>query len=300
MDQCSGCSAFFSPARERAGGAGRELFRDLDPAAAGAAENVLQEEGIPDDCRTLVVVPMMLTTPAAIHNELERLEIRFLGNTDANLRFALLSDFADAPRPHMPEDAEYLEIAVRGIEELNRRHGAGRFFLFHRQREWSESEQRWMGWERKRGKLEQLNRFLMGESAPELEGFSARAIARSSKESVLSSRWTPIRNCSAKPARRMIETLAHPLNQARLSPDGRRVVRGYTIIQPGVSATLPSATATWFSRIFADPRGIDPYTHAVSDLYQDLTGEGSYHGKGIYDLQTFHRCCPGDFPRRIC
>ena len=103
---------------------------------------------------------MMLTTPDAIQNELNRLEIRYLGNTDANLRFALLTDFADAPRESMPEDAEYIDIVSRGIEELNRRHGAGRFFLFHRGRTWSESEQRWIGWERKRGKLEQLNRFL--------------------------------------------------------------------------------------------------------------------------------------------
>jgi len=94
----------------------------------------------------------------------------------------------------------------------------------------------------------------------------------------------------------MIENLAHPLNQAWLSPDGRHIVRGYTIIQPSVSASLPSATATWFSRIFADPRGIDPYTHAVSDAYQDLVGEGSYHGKGIYELQTFHQLLSGRFP----
>jgi cyclic beta-1,2-glucan synthetase len=100
---------------------------------------------------------MMLTMPEAIHNELSRLEIRYLGNTDQNLRFALLSDFADAPRQHMPEDPEYIEIVSRGIEELNSRHGAGRFFLFHRQREWCEGEQCWMGWERKRGKLEHLN-----------------------------------------------------------------------------------------------------------------------------------------------
>lgn len=255
-----------------------------------------KKDGIPDYDRTLIVVPMMLTTPEAIHNELERLEIRFLGNTDANLRFALLGDFADAPRPHMPEDPEYLEIVVRGIEELNLRHGAGRFFLFHRQREWNESEQRWMGWERKRGKLEQLNRFLMGESAPELDDLLC-AGDRAQLEGIrfiitLDADTQLLRDT----ARRMIETLAHPLNQARLSPDGRTVLRGYTIIQPRVSATLPSARATWFSRIFADPRGIDPYTHAVSDLYQDLTGEGNYHGKGIYDLQAFHRVLSGRFP----
>jgi cyclic beta-1,2-glucan synthetase len=253
-------------------------------------------EGIPDDCRTLVVVPTLLTTADAIQRELDRLEIRYLGNTDANLRFALLTDFADAPRQNMPEDAEYIDIAARGIEELNRRHGAGRFFLFHRGRSWSESEQRWIGWERKRGKLEQLNRFLMGESAPELEGFLCVG-ERTRLEGIrfvitLDADTQLLRGA----ARRMIETLAHPLNQARLSPDGRRVIRGYTIIQPSVSSTLPSAMATWFSRIFSDPRGIDPYTHAVSDVYQDLVGEGSYHGKGIYELQTFHRLLSGRFP----
>src|SRR5438067_9765852 len=255
-----------------------------------------EKEGIPDDCRTLVVVPMLLTTPSAIQNQLSRLEIDYLGNTDPNLRFSLLSDFSDAPRQSMPEDAEYIDIVTRGVEELNRRHGAGHFFLFHRGRVWSESEQRWIGWERKRGKLEQLNQFLIGESTPELEGF-LYAGDRTQLEGVrfvitLDADTQLLRDT----ARRMIETLAHPLNQARLSPDGRQVVRGYTVIQPSVSASLPSATATWFSRIFADPRGIDPYTHAVSDVYQDLFAEGSYHGKGIYDLRTFHRLLSGRFP----
>ena len=255
-----------------------------------------EKKGIPETCRTLVVVPGLLTTPDAIHQELNRLEIRYLGNTDANLRFALLTDFADAPVQSQPEDNEYIELVVRGIEELNRRHGSGHFFLFHRPRSWSESEQRWIGWERKRGKLEQLNRFLIGESAPELEGFLA-AGERAQLEGVrfvitLDADTQLLRGA----ARRLIETLAHPLNQARLSPDGDRVVRGFTIIQPSVSASLPSATATWFSRIFADPRGIDPYTRAISDVYQDLVGEGSYHGKGIYELRTFHRLLSGRFP----
>jgi cyclic beta-1,2-glucan synthetase len=255
-----------------------------------------EKEGIPDDCRTLVVVPMLLTTPSAIQNQLSHLEIHYLGNTDANLRFSLLSDFSDAPRQSMPEDAEYIDIVARGIEELNRRHGAGRFFLFHRRRTWSESEQRWIGWERKRGKLEDLNRFLIGESRPELEGFlyaGDRAELKSVRFIITLDADTQLLRDTA---RRMIETLAHPLNQARLSSDGHRVIRGYTIIQPSVSASLPSATATWFSRIFADPRGIDPYTHAVSDVYQDLVGEGSYHGKGIYELQTFHRLLSARFP----
>jgi cellobiose phosphorylase len=255
-----------------------------------------EKEGIPDDCRALVVVPMLLTTPSAIQNQLGQLEVHYLGNTDSNLCFSLLSDFSDAPRQNMPEDPEYIDIVARGIEELNRRHGAGRFFLFHRGRKWSESEQTWIGWERKRGKLEDLNRFVIGESTSELEGF-LYAGDRTKLEGIrfvitLDADTQLLRDS----ARKMIETLAHPLNQARLSPDGRHVVRGYTIIQPSVSASLPSATATWFSRIFADPRGIDPYTHAVSDVYQDLFGEGSYHGKGVYELQTFHRLLFGRFP----
>ncbi len=255
-----------------------------------------EKEGIPDDCRTLVVVPTLLTTPKAIQNELDRLEIRYLGNTDANLRFSLLSDFADAPQESMPEDEEYIDIVVRGIEELNRRHGAGRFFLFHRGRTWSESEQRWIGWERKRGKLEQLNRFLVGESAPELEGFlwtGDRAQLEGIRFVITLDADTQLLRDTA---RRLVETLAHPLNRARLSPDGRRVIRGYTIIQPSVTASLPSARATWFSRIFADQRGIDPYTRAVSDVYQDLFGEGNYHGKGIYELRTFHQLLSQRFP----
>ncbi len=255
-----------------------------------------RKEGVPDECRTLVVVPTLLTTLPAIQNELTRLEIRYLGNSDPNLCFALLTDFADAPLEHMPEDAEYLDVVRRGIEELNRRHGAGRFFLFHRGRCWCESEQRWIGWERKRGKLEQLNRFLLGEKAPELEGFLVvgdRAALEGIRYVITLDADTQLMRDAA---RRLIETLAHPLNQARLSEDGRCLRRGYTIIQPSVSASLPSASATWFSRIFADQRGIDPYTRVVSDVYQDLVGEGSYIGKGIYDLRTFHRLLSGRFP----
>jgi cellobiose phosphorylase len=255
-----------------------------------------EKEGVPDDCRTLVVVPMLLTSPSAIQTQLNRLEIHYLGNTDANLRFALLTDFSDATRQSMPEDAEYIDIVARGVEELNRRHGEGHFFLFHRGRVWSDSEQRWSGWERKRGKLEQLNQFLTNDSTQAVEGFlhvGDRAQLTGIRFVITLDADTQLLRDTA---RRMIETIAHPLNQARLSADGRHVIRGYTIIQPTVSASLPSATATWFSRIFADPRGIDPYTHAVSDVYQDLFGEGSYHGKGIYELQTFHRLLSGRFP----
>ncbi len=257
---------------------------------------MLFEEGIPDEWRTLVAVPMMLLTPESIREEVERLEIRSLANPDPNLRFALVSDFADAPEPHMPEDANLLDVAVCGIRELNRKYATARFSLFHRERQWSGSEQRWMGWERKRGKIEQLNRYLLGDSAQDITNI----LLVGEKEQL-----GPIRNVITldsdtqlprDTARRLVETIAHPLNRAQLSADGSRVERGYTIIQPRITTSLPSATETLFSRIFTDPAGTDPYTRAISDVYMDLFGEGSYHGKGIYDLQTFHQVLSGRFP----
>jgi cyclic beta-1,2-glucan synthetase len=120
------------------------------------------EEGIPEDCRTLVVVPMMLLTPESVRGEIEKLEVRYFANPDPNLWFSLLSDFTDAEQREMPEDDALLGLAMKGIEQLNSRHGKGRFLLFHRPRVWCETEGRWIGWERKRGKLEELNALLNG------------------------------------------------------------------------------------------------------------------------------------------
>jgi cyclic beta-1,2-glucan synthetase len=252
--------------------------------------------GIPEESRSLVIVPMMLLTTQSIREQVELLEIRYLANTDANLCYGLLSDFSDAPQKEMPDDIERLDVAVRGIEQLNVRYGAGRFFLFHRDRQWSASEDRWIGWERKRGKLEHLNRFLSGETGPDVDTLLHVGEAEALRGIAFVITLDADTQLPRETARRMVETLAHPLNRAQVSADGRRVERGYTIIQPMVSTSLPSATATLFSRIFTDAAGIDPYTHAISDVYQDLAGEGSYHGKGIYDLKAFHTVLSGRFP----
>ena len=251
------------------------------------------EEGIPDDCRTLVVVPMMLLTPDSIRGEIEKLEVRYLANPGANLHFSLLSDFTDAEEPEMPEDDNLLGLAVKGIEQLNARHGKGTFILFHRPRVWCESERRWIGWERKRGKLEELNRFLNGE---ELVNFvHAGSVPGGIRYVITLDADTQLPHGTA---RRLIETIAHPLNRVELTDDERKRVRGYTIIQPRVSITLPSATATRFTRLFTDARGSDPYCQAVSDVYQDLFGEGIYHGKAIYDVRAFHKILGGRFPQQ--
>ncbi|MFN2298498.1 MAG: GH36-type glycosyl hydrolase domain-containing protein [Anaerolineales bacterium] len=256
-----------------------------------------ERQGVPDAFRTLVVVPTLLSDSAAIRGETERLEIRYLGNKDSNIFFSLFTDFKDSATPHRPEDASLLREAVALIDGLNRKYGEERFFLFHREREWSDSEQAFIGRDRKRGKLGELHHFLENtrpENAPPL-------LQAGNADRLHDIRFLITLDSDTQlppgTARRMIETLAHPLNRPR--PDGHGGIRPgtYTILQPRVSPSLPSALASPFSRLFADAAGVDPYTRAVSDVYQDLIGEASYNGKGIYDLRSFHRTLTGRFPR---
>ena len=254
-------------------------------------------DGVPDEWRTLVGVPTLLVSPQSIQDDLDQLEVRYLANPDANLRFALLADLTDAAQQERPEDAALVAAAVRGIEGLNARYTGGRFALFFRPRRWSETEHCWMGWERKRGKLEELNSWLLGEggTCPH----TLRPVAGDPSQLVGIKLVITLDADTQLPhgtGRRLIGTMAHPLNRPRLAPDGRTVVGGYTIIQPRVSPSLPSATGTRFARIFADSIGVDPYSQVVSDLYQDLAGEGSYYGKGIYDVRVFHDVLGGRFP----
>jgi cyclic beta-1,2-glucan glucanotransferase len=255
-----------------------------------------EDTGIPDAFRTLVVVPMMLANGATVRAEVEKLEIRYLANKEANLFFSLFTDYTDSATLSSADDSRLLQIAGACLAELNQRHGAERFFLFHRERTWSESEQKFIGWERKRGKLEELNRLIDGtrpESAAPLVYVGDPDRLADVRFIITLDSDTQLPHAAA---RRMVETLAHPLNQPRFDGAGRIMAGSYTIIQPRVSPTLPSTSVSTFSRLFADAVGIDPYTQAVSDVYQDLSGEGSYHGKGIYDVRAFSRVLSGRFP----
>ncbi len=252
--------------------------------------------GIPDSYRTLVVVPMMLVNRETLINEVEKLEIRYLANKEPNLLYSLFSDYTDSTTLSSEDDSSLLQTAQHSLEALNQRHGGERFFLFHRQRIWSESEQKFIGWERKRGKLEELNRLIDGtrpETAPPLVYVGNPDHLRNVRFIITLDSDTQLPHTTA---RRMVETLAHPLNQPRFDEAGRIIAGSYTIIQPRVSPTLASTSTSVFSRLFADAIGIDPYTAAISNVYQDLSGEGSYQGKGIYDVRAFSRILSGRFP----
>jgi cyclic beta-1,2-glucan synthetase len=262
-------------------------------------------KGIPEGHATLVVVPMLLSKLEVVHAELEKLEVRFLGNRNENIFFSLFSDFMDSAEETTPADAALLQAARDGIAALNDRYplpsqAGDRFLLFHRPRTWSESEQSWIGRERKRGKLEDLNAFLCGAGAT-VEGATGGKggilhegrLARAISYVITLDSDTQL---PTEAARRLIETIAHPLNRVQIDPVTRTRKRGYTIIQPRVSITLPGATATRFTRIFADATGTDPYSQTVSDAQQDLFLEGIFHGKAIYDVRAFHTILGNRFP----
>ena len=253
--------------------------------------------GIPDNARTMVVVPTLLTSVPAVVRLLDHIEVLALGNLDPRIHFAILSDFVDAPAREMPEDEAILSAARAGIEALNARFGEGhadRFFLFHRARQWNPGENVWMGWERKRGKLEEWNRLLRGASDT---GFSVQvgdtAILPGVRYCLTLDSDTRLPRDAAK---KLIGIIAHPLNRPRFDARLGRVTEGYGILQPRVSVTMSSAAGSLFARLYAGHTGVDPYTTAVSDTYQDLFGEGIFTGKGLYDVDAFMSALEGRVP----
>jgi cyclic beta-1,2-glucan synthetase len=256
--------------------------------------------GVPSHLRTLVAVPTLLTTPAAIEEQIERLEIHHLASPEGDLHFALLSDWLDADSKNVDGDDALLSVAAKGVARLNALYGPApggpRFLLLHRHRVWNASQSRWIGWERKRGKLHELNRFLRGaddtgfiyiDGEPPLVPSDTRYVVTLDADTKL----------PRETVRRLIGKMAHPLNRPRFDVATGRIVEGYGVLQPRVTPSLPvGLEGSLFQRIFSSLSGIDPYASAVSDVYQDMFGEGSYAGKGIYDIDAFEAALAGRAP----
>ena len=258
-------------------------------------------EGIPKTSRTLVVVPTMLTSAPNVEDLVEALEVRFLANRDERLHFGLLTDFRDAHQESLPEDGPLMQLARGRIDELNEKYGSGGdgtrgdiFFLFHRPRRWNPQERIWMGYERKRGKLADLNALLRGGSG---DGFSLVvgdiAVLGDVKYVITLDTDTQLPRDAA---RQFVGAMAHPLNRPRYDEAKRRVAEGYGILQPRVGVSLPGTNRSRYAQLYGGDPGIDPYTRAVSDVYQDVFGEGSFIGKGIYDVDAFEQALAGRFP----
>ena len=278
-------------------------------------------DGVPSHLRTMVAVPILLTTQAALEEQIERLEIHHLASPEGELHFAperrawrrgrkshlaspegelhfaLLSDWTDAATETVEGDDALLDAATAGIARLNRRYGpaAGgdRFLLLHRRRVWNDGQKRWIGWERKRGKLHELNRLLRGAADTTFLGVGGRPPAAPTGVHYVITLDADTR-MPRETARRLVGKMAHPLNHPRFDAGTRRIVEGYGVLQPRVTPSLPiGREGSLFQRIFSSTSGIDPYASAVSDVYQDLFGEGSYTGKGIYDVDAFEAALAG-------
>lgn len=246
--------------------------------------------GVPAESQTMVVIPALLASSRDVEFLIQQLELHFLSNTDAHIHFALLSDFADAPQEKMPEDDMLLEQAKAGVQALNQKYGQDSykpFYLFHRRRQWNPSEDCWMAWERKRGKLQEFNHLILGQGETSF-------VAKIGDLDVLPEIRCVITldadtTLPRGSAHSLIATLAHPLNRAQFDADDGTVVAGYTILQPRTEIKPTSANQSLFTRVFSGDTGLDLYTRAVSDVYQDLFGEGTFVGKGIYDVAAFDR-----------
>ncbi|MGB5639882.1 MAG: glucoamylase family protein [Sedimenticolaceae bacterium] len=253
--------------------------------------------GIPAESRALVVIPTMLTSRHGVESLIESLEVRFLANRDTNLHFGLLTDFTDASEETLVEDAALLSLAREQIDALNAQYADGSndvFFLFHRPRRWNPHDRIWMGYERKRGKLADLNLLLREKNS---DGFSIivgeTAVLAGVKYVITLDTDTQLPRDAA---RQFVATMAHPLNRPVYDAVLQRVVAGYGILQPRMGASLPGIRQSRYARLYGGEPGIDPYTRAVSDVYQDLFHEGSFIGKGIYDVDAFEKALKGRFP----
>jgi cyclic beta-1,2-glucan synthetase len=258
-------------------------------------------DGVPVELRTLVVMPALLISEAHVEELIAQLEVHYLANPDGELRFALLSDWTDGEAETRADDERLVAAAAEGIAGLNARHGPApddgeRFFLFHRARRWNERQGGWIGWERKRGKLHDLNRLLRGATDTAFVAVGGRPPTPPAGLRYVITLDADTR-LPVGSARALIGTMAHPLNRARFDPGAGRVVEGYGVLQPRVAPTLPpDRKGSLYQWISAGPCGIDPYASAVSDVYQDLFGQGSYTGKGIYDLDAFEAALAGRVP----
>ena len=253
------------------------------------------EHGLAEGSEAALVMPVILRKAAEVAPLLERLETHWLSNPDPLIRMALLSDLADARTESMPEDAVIEAALVAGVHRLNARYPVhAPFVLLHRRRRWNAAQSCWMGWERKRGKLEELVGLILGHPS---EGFVLR---EGDVDTLQRARFVVTMDADTKAQpngiNRLLGTLAHPLNRVEFDAVTGRPRHGYTFIQPRVEISPDAGDRSLFTRLYTGDTAIDIYSRAVSDVYQDLFGEGIFTGKGAFDVAAFHACLHGRVP----
>jgi cyclic beta-1,2-glucan synthetase len=251
-------------------------------------------EGVPSEASTMVIIPVIWSRPDNIRATFDRLELHYLANRESNIHFGILSDLHDADAEKLSEDDSLLQLAKAETERLNLKYPAATFHWFHRSRLWNPSERSWMGWERKRGKLEEFVNLLKGERTTSYEVIYGDSTVLEGIRYVLT--LDADTQLPLESARRMIGAIHLPYNRPRLDSSGTKVAEGYGVLQPRIGMTYESARKSRLTTLFAFEAGLDPYAFAVSDPYQDAIGQGIFTGKGIFDVDTFHSVLGGRFP----
>ncbi|MFC3179869.1 GH36-type glycosyl hydrolase domain-containing protein [Cypionkella sinensis] len=253
-------------------------------------------DGVPADMRTLVAVPVLLANEDSVLAQIEQLEVHYLASIGGAVHYALLSDGPDADTEKLAIDPNLIALAEDAIAQLNRRYpmqGGARFLLLHRRRLWNPSEAKWMGWERKRGKLDELNRLLRGATDTSFVT-GQDAVPQDVRYVITLDADTRLPRDAM---RAMLGKMAHPMNKARFDQAQGRVVEGHAILQPRVTPALPiGSEGSAYQRIYSSAGGIEPYAAAISEVYQDLFDEGSFTGKGIYEVDAFTAALEGRVP----
>ena len=253
--------------------------------------------GIKDECKTIVVIPTLISSEKKVHDIVNDMEVYYLANTEKNLYFALLGDFKDSVREHEDDDEKIVNAALNDINILNQKYkgdGEDIFYFLSRYRQYNEKQNLWLGWERKRGKLMEFNALLRGSRDTSYNVISGNIQnLQSIKYIITLDADTALPRDSAK---KLVGAMSHILNKPYIDKESKKVIRGHGLMQPRISVGTVSANKTLFSRIFSGETGIDMYTSAVSDIYEDIFDEGIFTGKGIYDVDVFSTVLKDEIP----
>ena len=256
------------------------------------------EEGVADECRTVVVVPVIVDCAKKLKKYVDNIETYYISNKDKNVFFAVLCDFADSKNEHEKSDDEICSYGISLVKNLNEKYGFknDKFFFLCRKRIFNVADNLYMGWERKRGKLVEFMELLRGKNDTSYNVFSGDIEKIKSSKYIITLDADTVLPMGT--AAKVIGAMSHPLNKAYIDKENK-VIRGYGIMQPRVSISVESMNKTYFSKIFSMDGGLDIYTTAASDTYEDLFSEGSFTGKGIIDIDTFMTVIKDEIPENL-
>ena len=253
------------------------------------------QSGVPEDAATFVVIPTIISKPEKIKEMFKKLEVYYIANKSDNLYFALLGDVTSSSKEKEEFDEQISELGIELANELNKKYPSQNFPRFHfiyRQRKWNSQEECYLGWERKRGLLEQFNEYVLKNKNNEfrVNTIDLEKLPKVQYVITLDADTELVLNSGLE----LIGAAAHILNKTEVK-DGA-VVSGHGIIQPRVGISLDAASRTLFTKLYSGSSGTDSYTNAISDVYQDNFEEGIYTGKGIYDLKVFSEVLRNEIP----